>query len=113
MMILNYKPPKKIIRKYTDYWTNKDEIEFILYDLPVECTIRGFDLEKSLEGMYYGLLKRKIPENWNKQELIGITNFALNNQPEVWNLGLKQKNKADNKWCIKYPSREIVIYTSY
>ena len=51
MMILNYKPPKKIIRKYTDYWTNKDEIEFILYDLPVECTIRGFDLEKSLEGV--------------------------------------------------------------
>ena len=40
-------------------------------------------------------------------------NFALNNQPEVWNLGLKQNNKSDNKWCIKYPSREIVVYTSY
>tara|TARA_B100002019_G_C20911151_1_gene422910 strand:- start:165 stop:503 length:339 start_codon:yes stop_codon:yes gene_type:complete len=112
-MKLLRKEPKKISRKSSDSWTHNCEIDFILYDLPVECSKLGFDFEEVVGKYRRSLDIRVIPDQWNKEELIFYAEYAKKNPPRVWNIGELKEGKQNFQWGIKYPQKEVVEYTSY
>ena len=116
-MRLDIKFPKKITRKTHHEWTQHNEIEFILFDLPVQCVISKMNLYFSLEGYIKGLRQRTKDygngKKINKEELIFIANEVLHHIPRVWNIGDNKNGTLSNKWGIHYPTKQIVEYTSY
>ena len=50
--------PKKITRKTHKEWTQHCEVEFILFDLPVECMMKNKSLSFCLKGYIEGLKYR-------------------------------------------------------
>lgn len=112
-MRLRRKEPKKITRKSSDEWTQNCEIDFILYDLPVECSKLGFDFQDTVGKYINGLRKRKMPEDWDREGIIEFAEYALKNPPRVWNIGELKEGKQNFQWGIKYPKKEAVEYTSY
>lgn len=109
--------PKKISRKTCKEWTQETEIEFLKFDLPVECVIRSFDYKLILKGYFEALKYRRKPymegHPVEKDELRDVVVFCLNNIPRVWNLGEMKEGTQNNKWVIKYPNKEPIAYTSY
>lgn len=112
-MKLRRKEPKKVTRKSSEIWTQNCEIDFILYDLPVECVKLGFDFKSTITKYINGLKTRKMPEDWDREEIIKYAVYALENLPKVWNIGVLKEGKQNFQWGIKYPDREAVEYTSY
>ena len=47
-MIIERKEQKRITRKSSEYWSQNCEIDFILYDFPVECVKLGFDFQECI-----------------------------------------------------------------
>lgn len=112
-MKLRRKEPTKITRKSTDQWTQNCEIDFILYDLPVECIKLGFTFKECISN-YANLLRyRKMPDDWDRDLLIEYAKYAQSNIPRVWNIGELKEGKQNSQWGIKYPQKEVVEYTSY
>lgn len=111
------KQPTKITRKTHKEWTQNMEIEFIRYDLPVECAMNGYDLKKCLLGYIEGMKKRTKPFMegfpWDKEECIMVAKEVLSSIPRVWNIGELKDGKQNNHWAIKYQQGNIVEYTSY
>lgn len=116
-MQLDIKFPKKITRKTHHEWTQHNEIEFILFDLPVQCVISKMNFSSALEGYLRGLKFRTkdygAGKEINKEELIFIINEVIRNTPRVWNIGEKKNGVYSNTWGIHYPTKQIVEYTSY
>ena len=73
-MKLRRKEPKKVTRKSSEVWTQNCEIDFILYDLPVECVKLGFDFKSTITKHINGLKKGRC-------QRIGIVKKLLNMQP--------------------------------
>ena len=107
------KEPHKISRKSSNEWTQNCEIDFILYDLPVECVKLGFNFKETIKKHINGLRKRKMPEDWDREGIIEYAEYALQNPPRVWNIGELMEGKSNFQWGIKYPKREAIEYTSY
>jgi hypothetical protein len=109
--------PTRITRKTHKEWTQNTEISFLLYDLPVECKMRGFDLISSLRGYIRAIKKRVKPymegHPVDHEELISVANECISNPPRVWNIGELKDGNQDHQWAIKYPGKDIVSYTSY
>lgn len=109
--------PKKITRKTHKEWTQHCEVEFILFDLPVECMMKNKSLSFCLKGYIEGLKYRTKDygegHKINKKELFEIARQALRYIPRVWNLGETKDGVAGNIWGIHYPKKNIVEYTSY
>ena len=112
-MIIDRKDQKRITRKSSEYWSQNCEIDFILYDFPVECVKLGFDFQECISKYVQVFKLRKIPENWNREGILEYAIYAMKNAPRVWNIGELKEGKRNFQWGIKYPGREAVEYTSY